>query len=161
MTTVHGTPTSRATHATAWAWFPADTVTSPRARFSGGSASTRLSAPRGLNEPVFCRLSALSQSETPARSPPARALTSGGRRGGGAGRAAALRRGVGERPSTGRAAPSRMATIGIGTGRLSWHPARHGSSPGRDPELAELHVKRAARDPKPARGALDVLLLLL
>src|ERR1051326_8875645 len=86
MTTVHGTPTSRATHATAWAWFPADTVTSPRARFSGGSASTRLSASRGWNEPVFCRLSALSQSETPAGSPSARALRTGvGWRGGSGG----------------------------------------------------------------------------
>jgi hypothetical protein len=77
MTTVHGTLTTRAAHATACAWFPADTVMSPRARFASGSESTRFNAPRGLNEPVFCRLSTLSTSDTPARSPRARALRTG------------------------------------------------------------------------------------
>jgi len=41
---------------------PADTVTMPRARSSAPSESTLLSAPRALNEPVFCKSSAFSQT---------------------------------------------------------------------------------------------------
>ena len=52
-------PRSRAAHATAAAWLPAETVTSPRARSASDSDRTLLSAPRGLNEPVFWKLSHL------------------------------------------------------------------------------------------------------
>src|SRR5437667_3979253 len=69
MTTVARVSAIRAAQATAWAWFPAETVTSPRRLSSSASPSTLLSAPRGLNEPVFWKLSHLRKSRTPARSP--------------------------------------------------------------------------------------------
>ena len=61
----------RAAHASACAWFPADTVTSPRARSSGKRERTLLSAPRGLKEPVFWKFSHFKCSRAPARLPSA------------------------------------------------------------------------------------------
>ena len=46
MTTVHAAPVIRPAQATACAWFPADTVTSPRALSPGESDITLFSAPR-------------------------------------------------------------------------------------------------------------------
>ena len=67
----------RAAQAAACAWFPADTVTRPRARSSGESNITLFSAPRGLNEPVFWRFSHLTYNATPARAPSPLAERSG------------------------------------------------------------------------------------
>src|SRR5438270_5473643 len=58
MTTRQSTPPRAAAYATACAWFPADQVTTPRARSSGVSAAIRLKTPRTLNEPVFWKSSA-------------------------------------------------------------------------------------------------------
>ena len=56
----------RAAQATAAAWFPADTVTSPRPRSSALSDKILFNAPRALNEPVFWKLSHFKWSRTPA-----------------------------------------------------------------------------------------------
>ena len=77
MTTTAEQPASRAAHATAAAWLPAETVTRPRARSASGSDSTLLSAPRALKEPVFWKLSHFRKSRTPARSPSRTEDTSG------------------------------------------------------------------------------------
>ena len=71
MTTVIGTPASRAAHAYAWPALPAEIVIAPRRRSSAVSDEIRASAARGLNEPVFWRCSAFryrrpSASVTPA-----------------------------------------------------------------------------------------------
>jgi hypothetical protein len=59
MTTTAEHPATRAAHATAAAWLPAETVTSPRPRSSPESDRTRFNAPRALNDPVFWKLSHL------------------------------------------------------------------------------------------------------
>ena len=69
ITTTHGASTLRAAHATAWAWFPADTVTRPCSRSSWASERTLFRAPRALNDPVFWKLSHLRNNRMPARSP--------------------------------------------------------------------------------------------
>ena len=58
-TTVHGTPRSRAPHATPWAMLPALAVTTPLASASGGASAIAFIAPRILNEPIGCRHSSL------------------------------------------------------------------------------------------------------
>ena len=55
-------PRARATWATATPWLPPDAATTPAAGTS--AASTRLKAPRGLNEPACCSSSSLSVSGT-------------------------------------------------------------------------------------------------
>src|SRR5215471_3070522 len=69
MTTALETPAIRAAQATAWAWLPAETVTSPRALSSALKERTLLRAPRGLNEPVFWKLSHFRCRRTPRRRP--------------------------------------------------------------------------------------------
>src|SRR3954447_12507688 len=56
-------PASRAARATAWAWLPLDTATTPSG--SSGSARTALVAPRILNEPVRCSDSHFRYSSRP------------------------------------------------------------------------------------------------
>ena len=58
-------PASRAAHATACAWLPALTATTPAARSSSESDATQLTAPRILNEPVRWRFSAFSHTSRP------------------------------------------------------------------------------------------------
>jgi hypothetical protein len=70
MITVAGTPTARAAHAQAWAALPAETVMTPARRSASPSVSIRFVIPRALNEPVFCRCSALTWSVPPARREP-------------------------------------------------------------------------------------------
>jgi hypothetical protein len=67
MNTSHGTPRTRAACASAHAWLPALPAVTPRAQRSPSAASL-LSAPRILNEPVRCRLSAFRTTLPPARS---------------------------------------------------------------------------------------------
>ncbi len=59
ITTSHGTPRWRAASATAQAWLPALPATTPRSAAAPSAASFAV-APRTLNEPVRCRLSAFS-----------------------------------------------------------------------------------------------------
>ena len=63
-----GTPRCRAAKATAWAWLPALPATTPSCACGPRSRSLD-SAPLILNEPVLCRLSALSTTFPPMRSP--------------------------------------------------------------------------------------------
>ena len=58
-------PASRAAQATACAWFPALTATTPAARSSSVRVATQLTAPRILNEPVRWRFSAFSHTSRP------------------------------------------------------------------------------------------------
>jgi hypothetical protein len=51
-TTVQGIPSSRAHHATPWAMFPADAVSTPRESVSGAIWPIAFFAPRILNEPM-------------------------------------------------------------------------------------------------------------
>src|SRR6266700_1960881 len=67
MKTRAGVPSSRAAHATAWAWFPALAATTPAARSASPSNASLLTAPRILNEPVRWRFSAFSQILRPVR----------------------------------------------------------------------------------------------
>src|SRR6266545_999705 len=67
MTTVAFAPTWAAAHARAAAWLPADTATRPRSRASSGRVSSRFSAPRTLNEPVFWTASSLTRTAAPVR----------------------------------------------------------------------------------------------
>ena len=53
MTTVVGMFSSWAAHAKAWAWLPADTVTTPLDRFASSRFMILLSAPLTLKDPVF------------------------------------------------------------------------------------------------------------
>ena len=69
MTTVTGMPAAAAAYATAPAWLPADIVTMPRARSSAVIVSTRLTAPRDLNEPVTWRCSAFRKIARLVRRP--------------------------------------------------------------------------------------------
>src|SRR5581483_9022321 len=71
MTTRQSTPSLAAAYATACAWFPADQVTTPRAFSSSPSERSFASTPRGLNEPVFWKSSALRKARTPRRPPSA------------------------------------------------------------------------------------------
>ena len=57
--TVHGTLSPRAHHATPWAMFPADAVTTPRSSRSGDRRAIALTAPRILNDPIGWRFSNL------------------------------------------------------------------------------------------------------
>src|SRR6476660_7295456 len=59
MTTVTGTPADRPAHAYACPAFPADSVMTPFAFATSGNVAILLVIPRGLNEPVFWRFSAL------------------------------------------------------------------------------------------------------
>ena len=52
-------PSVAAAHASACAWFPAETLITPASRSAGESARTLFSAPRALNEPVRWKSSAL------------------------------------------------------------------------------------------------------
>src|SRR5262245_64606493 len=69
MTTTAGAPASAPAQATACAWFPAETVTSPLARSEADRLKTLFKAPRGLKDPVFCKHSHLRKTEAPRRSP--------------------------------------------------------------------------------------------
>ena len=70
ITTVIGTPASRAAHAYAWPALPAEIVIAPRRRSSGVSEAILASAARGLKEPVFWRCSALRYRRPSARAAP-------------------------------------------------------------------------------------------
>jgi hypothetical protein len=67
MKTSQRTPSARAACASAWAWLPALAATTPPAQ---PSPRRRIltAVPRTLNEPVRCRLSALSSIGAPSRS---------------------------------------------------------------------------------------------
>src|SRR5690606_6432222 len=77
MTTTARMPSSPAAYATACAWFPAETVTRPRCRSSGDRCRSRLSTPRGLNDPVRWSDSTLSSTVAPMRSPSVREPSTG------------------------------------------------------------------------------------
>jgi len=62
-------PAAVAAQARAAAWLPADSEIRPRARWAGSMASSLLSTPRTLNEPVFWNSSALRKSRTRAAAP--------------------------------------------------------------------------------------------
>ena len=68
MTIVAAIPSFFAAHATPWAWFPLDTPTTPRARSASFRSDSRCQAPRILNAPTGCSISALHQSVTPSTS---------------------------------------------------------------------------------------------
>ena len=68
MTISASSPASRAAHATACAWLPAEIEITPRARSSSVSSAIRFSAPRTLNEPVRWKSSALKCASAPSRS---------------------------------------------------------------------------------------------
>ena len=61
----HGTPNTPAANARAWAWLPALPAVTPW-RASSPSDDSLLIAPRILNAPVRCRLSAFSTTLPPA-----------------------------------------------------------------------------------------------
>src|SRR5216683_3086439 len=66
MTISASTPASRAAHATACAWLPAEIEITP-ARFSSPvSCESLFSAPRTLNEPVRWKSSALKRTSPPS-----------------------------------------------------------------------------------------------
>src|SRR5919108_1173456 len=67
MTTVALAPTWAAAQARAPAWLPAETPTRPRSSASSGRVSSRLRAPRALNEPVFWTASSLTTTRAPVR----------------------------------------------------------------------------------------------
>jgi hypothetical protein len=54
--------------ATPWAWLPADIAITPTRAWSGVRFFNLLSAPRSLNEPVYCRFSSFSRRLLPRRS---------------------------------------------------------------------------------------------
>jgi hypothetical protein len=64
-TTVHATPLSRAANATAWPWLPLLCVHTPAFLCSAERDSTAFSAPRALNDPVFCMFSHLKKKFLP------------------------------------------------------------------------------------------------
>ena len=66
MNTVARAPASPAANASAWAWLPALAAATPARSRSSGSRRTAFSAPRGLNEPVRWRFSALSRTVAPS-----------------------------------------------------------------------------------------------
>ena len=92
----HGTPSWRAAHASACAWFPALPATTPR-RASAPSSASLARVPRILKLPVRCRFSAFSTTCPPQRSDNIRLVISGVRRTtpSPATRAAAIRSGAG------------------------------------------------------------------
>ena len=65
MTIVAAMPSNFACRATAWAWFPADMATTPRARSASLSSASRFAAPRSLNAPVAWRLSSFNTTSAP------------------------------------------------------------------------------------------------
>ena len=66
MTTVHVESSSAAANAAPCAWLPADQITIPRAFSSSESDASFFSTPRGLNEPVFWKSSALRNTFGPS-----------------------------------------------------------------------------------------------
>ena len=54
--------------ATPWAWLPEEYATTPPPWLSCGIAERRLKAPRNLNEPVRCSISAFRNTLVPTRS---------------------------------------------------------------------------------------------
>ena len=73
----HGTPKCRAANASAWAWLPALPAVTPGWRRDRPSDASLFIAPRILNAPVRCRLSALSTIGRPNRSDSATDDTTG------------------------------------------------------------------------------------
>ena len=71
------TPCSRAAYATPRPWFPVETATTPRFRWSSFSRKIALVAPRSLKAPVGCMVSSLHQISASHRSESACARTSG------------------------------------------------------------------------------------
>jgi hypothetical protein len=65
ITIVAGMPSRAAWRATACAWLPADTATTPHARSSGVNASSRFRAPRSLNDAVNWSTSAFTTTVHP------------------------------------------------------------------------------------------------
>src|SRR5919199_712357 len=77
MTTRASIPSTAAAYASACAWLPAEIEMTPR-RFSWAeSVESLFRTPRGLNEPVRWRSSALKDTSAPARSERVRELSSG------------------------------------------------------------------------------------
>jgi hypothetical protein len=65
MTIVAAIPIRSAWYATACAWLPAETASTPLARSAGVSCAILLSAPRSLNDAVNCRFSNLRKTSQP------------------------------------------------------------------------------------------------
>src|ERR671937_669268 len=68
MTTSASMPSTAAAYASACAWFPAEIEITPRRFSSSESVASLFRTPRGLNEPVRWKSSALKATSTPARS---------------------------------------------------------------------------------------------
>src|SRR5678815_3371405 len=77
MATVTLAPTARPAYAIAWAALPALIVTIPLARWAAVRPRIAFTAPRGLNDPVRWRFSALRKARAPMRSPSDRLVSSG------------------------------------------------------------------------------------
>ena len=77
MTTSASIPSTAAAYASAWAWLPAEIEMTPRAFSSSLSVASLLRTPRGLNEPVRWRSSALKWTVAPTRSESVRELSIG------------------------------------------------------------------------------------
>ena len=60
-----GISSSLAACATPCAWLPDENATTPPARFSGAIEESLLKAPRNLNDPVRCSVSALRKTRAP------------------------------------------------------------------------------------------------
>ena len=65
MTIVAAMPMRWAWYATAWAWLPAETASTPPARSAAVSCAILLNAPRSLNDAVNCRFSNFRNTSQP------------------------------------------------------------------------------------------------
>src|ERR671926_373978 len=77
MTTSASIPSTAAAYASACAWLPAEIEITPRPFSSSESVESLFRTPRGLNDTVRCRSSALKDTSAPTRSERVRELSSG------------------------------------------------------------------------------------
>src|SRR5438105_12095327 len=77
MTTSASIPSTAAAYASACAWLPAEIEMTPRCFSSSESVESLFRTPRGLNEPVRWRSSALKDTSAPTRSERVRELSVG------------------------------------------------------------------------------------
>ena len=77
MTTSASIPSAAAAKASACAWLPAEIEITPRAFSSGESDASLLKTPRGLNEPVRWKSSALRKTSAPVSPDSVRELNVG------------------------------------------------------------------------------------
>src|SRR3954470_22339204 len=138
-------PSSFADSATAMAWLPDDTATTPRARSSVGIDETLLYAPRSLNAPPRCRHSALSSTVAPSRSSSASLRSTGVRT---------------ATPSSTLAARSTSSIVTATTGRLA-HVHRLARPPDAALEWAAEVVGSPIRKVKPLTGGMSTGIHLL